>query len=240
MANLLVEIGNTALKAAWAEETVLGKTFRYQGEKVVDYILSIIEKEKPEILAIVSKVDISPEDREKLERQCEKLFILDKNYFTGNYHFPEYLSGERVSSMIAVRYLFKSKSVSVFDFGTTMSVDFLKEDGTYEGGIISPGCRTRFKALNRYSRSLPLVDTPAEVKEEGLSLVSSIETGVVQGMMFEIDGYVRLHPENIVVFTGGDAAYFADRMKSAVFTVNNLVLMGLSIITDDYVKKGID
>ena len=41
MANLLVEIGNTALKAAWAEGTTLGKTFRYQGEKFMDFILSI-------------------------------------------------------------------------------------------------------------------------------------------------------------------------------------------------------
>ena len=36
MANLLIEIGNTALKAAWSEGMTLGKTFRYQGEKVID------------------------------------------------------------------------------------------------------------------------------------------------------------------------------------------------------------
>ena len=36
MANLLVITGNTALKAAWSDGTVLGKTFRYQGEKMLD------------------------------------------------------------------------------------------------------------------------------------------------------------------------------------------------------------
>ena len=54
MANLLVITGNTALKAAWSDGTVLGKTFRYQGEKMLDYLLSLVEKEKPEVLTIAS------------------------------------------------------------------------------------------------------------------------------------------------------------------------------------------
>ena len=41
MSNLVVEIGNTALKAAWSDRMTLGKTFRYQGEKVTDFILSL-------------------------------------------------------------------------------------------------------------------------------------------------------------------------------------------------------
>lgn len=40
MANLIIDIGNTALKAAWADGMTLGKTFRYQGEKMLDFILS--------------------------------------------------------------------------------------------------------------------------------------------------------------------------------------------------------
>ena len=44
--NLIVEIGNTALKAAWTEDKTLGKTFRYQGERKMDFIASITEKEK--------------------------------------------------------------------------------------------------------------------------------------------------------------------------------------------------
>ena len=38
MANLLVEVGNTAVKAAWSEGTTLGKTYRYQGEMRLDFI----------------------------------------------------------------------------------------------------------------------------------------------------------------------------------------------------------
>ena len=140
---------------------------------------------------------------------------------------------------MAAGYLFKDKPVSIFDFGTTLTVDFLSREGRYLGGNISPGCRTRFKSLERYSKSLPLVDTPERIAPEGRSIKSSIESGVISGIMFEIEGYARLRPENIMIFTGGDAIYFAKRMKNSIFVVCNLVLMGLALITDDYVEKNL-
>lgn len=241
MANLLVEVGNTALKAAWSEGTVLGKTFRYQGEKMLDYILSLTEKEKPYILTVTSGKTVSKEEENILRGECTHLLILDENH-TGTllrYGFPEYLSYDRVASLVAVRFLFKDKSCSVFDLGTTMKVDFLSSTGKYVGGNISLGCRTRFKAINRYSRTLPLIDTPAEIIQEGNSIKTSIESGVISGIMFEIEGYIRLRPENIIIFTGGDAIYFAKKMKNSIFVVSNLVMMGLAIITDDYVKTNL-
>ena len=80
MANLLVITGNTALKAAWSDGTVLGKTFRYQGEKMLDYLLSLVEKEKPEVLTIASVCDILAEEEKILKRHCSHLIILDENH----------------------------------------------------------------------------------------------------------------------------------------------------------------
>ena len=242
MANLLVLTGNTALKAAWTDGVTLGKTYRYQGEKMLDYLLSITEKEKPEVLTLASVYEISEHDEEVLKKECGHLIILDRTH-TGyllKYDFPEYLSYDRAAGLIAARFLFKDKPCTVFDFGTTLTVDFLGSSGRYMGGNVSPGCRTRFKALNRYSKALPLVDTPEKILPEGNSVVSSIETGVVLGIMFETEGYIRQKPENIVIFTGGDAIYFAKRMKNSIFVVCNLELMGLALITDDYVKKNIE
>ena len=95
----------------------------------------------------------------------------------------------------------------------------------------------RLPTLNRYSRALPLVDTPESCELPGTSEIASIESGVVSGIQFEMEGYLGLHPENIVVFTGGDANYFAKRMKSSIFVICNLVLMGLALMADEYVKK---
>ena len=239
MSNLLIEIGNTALKAAWSEGMTLGKTFRYQGEKTLGFIDSLINKEKPSVMVISSAVDISLSEEEELRKKCGKLILLDRNHTSTavSEGIPEYISPDRVASVIAARYLFKGSGSIIFDFGTTLSVDITDAEGAYEGGNISPGCRTRFKALNRYSRTLPLVDTPSTVNPTGDSLISSIESGVIGGIMFEILGYLSQYPEKTPVFTGGDALYFAKRMKNSIFVVCNLVLMGLAIIADNYAER---
>ena len=239
MPNLLVEIGNTALKAAWSDGMTLGKTFRYQGEKMFDFIHSLVEKEKPAVMVISSTIEVNSTQEEALRSKCGKLIILDRKHIEtiSSYSIPEYLSPDRAASVIGARYLFNGKGCIVFDFGTTLTVDITDEEGNYCGGNVSLGCRTRFKALNRYSRTLPLVDTPVNIRETGNSLKTSIESGVVSGIMFEIQGYLSLFPEKVVVFTGGDALYFAKRMKNSIFVVCNLVLMGLALIADDYVER---
>lgn len=240
MQNLLVEIGNTALKAAWSEGMTLGKTFRYQGEKMFDYVDSLVEKEKPAVMVISSTIEIGSLEEERLRSKCGRLVILDRNHTEVSEcnGLPSYLSPDRVASVMAARYLFKGKGSIVFDFGTTLTIDVIEPDGEYVGGNISLGLRTRFKSLARYSRTLPLIaDTPLTVRQTGDSLKSSIESGVVSGIMFEIRGYLSLFPEKMVVFTGGDALYFAKRMKNSIFAVCNLVLMGLALIADKYVER---
>ena len=239
MSNLLIEIGNTAVKAAWSDRMTLGKTFRYQGEKSMEFILSLTKKEKPAVMVVSSVYPLSDQDITVLEAECEKLLILDRNHkeLLIERGLPAYLSYDRAASILASRYLFRGKGCIIVDFGTIMSVDFTSGEGQYQGGNISLGCRTRFKAINRYSRALPLVDTPDNPDTVGQGEVSSIESGVVSGIVFEIEGYLNLHPENITVFTGGDANYFAKRMKSSIFVICNLVLMGLALIADEYVQK---
>ena len=239
MSNLLVEIGNTALKAAWSQGMTLGKTFRYQGEKYMDFILGLTAKEKPAVLLVSSVAELPADDRAVLEGECTHLLILDpgNREFLVTHGLPSYISYDRAASILAARYLFRGKGCTIVDFGTTLTVDFTDDKGNYRGGNISLGCRTRFKALNRYSRSLPLVNTPEDCPPVGLSETESIESGVVNGIVFEIEGYLAKNPENVAVFTGGDENYFAKRMKNSIFAVCNLVLMGLALIADEYVKS---
>ncbi|MBP3795068.1 MAG: type III pantothenate kinase [Bacteroidales bacterium] len=236
MANLLIEIGNTALKAAWSEGMTLGKTFRYQGEKVIDYICSLTARERPDLMVVSCVYPLSAYDADRLSRECGKMVLLDGNHpqILGKYGLPAWLTYDRAASILAVRHLFQGRGCTLFDFGTTLTVDLIDASGSYLGGNISPGCRTRFKALNKYSRSLPRIATPEKTDPVGTSLEGSIASGVISGILFEIEGYLALHPENVAVFTGGDANYFAKRMKNSIFAVCNLVLMGLALIAEEY------
>ena len=239
MPNLLVEIGNTALKASWSERMTLGKTSRYQGEKTMDFILSLTRKEKPLVMVVSSVFPLADPDIRTLEAECSRLIVLDSRHtdILAGHNLPPYLSYDRAASVLAARYLFKGRSCTIMDLGTTLSADFISEQGRYLGGNISLGCRTRFKALHRYSRSLPLVDDPGEPQPLGLSETEAIRSGVVSGIIFEIEGYLNRYPGNITVFTGGDANYFAKRMKSSIFVIYNLVLMGLALLADEYAQN---
>lgn len=237
MAVLLVEIGNTALKAAWSEGTTLGKTYRYQGEKRCSYIRSLTEKEKPSVMVIASVSEISPADERKYRQMCSELILLDRPGLpimekTG---LPSYLPYDRAASIIAARHMFKGKKCTLVDFGTTLTFDFIDEEGKYEGGNVSLGLMTRLKALNRYSKSVPFVPVPDTIKKKGDSMETSVASGVVSGIMFEIQRYMDIYPDNIVIFTGGDANYFAKRLKNSIFVICNLVMMGLALLTDENV-----
>ena len=232
-------MGNTALKAVWAEGDTLGKTIRYQGEKTIEFIQHITEKEKPNVMVLASVRDISSQDEDVLKTLCRELVLIDKKHpsILRAYGLPECLSPDRVAGVIAVRKLFAGRECIVFDFGTILSIDFISEDGSYLGGNVSLGCRTRFKAINRYSKNLPLVNTPKELTSIGSTLVSSVEAGVMLGIKFEVDAYIASRPESVVIYTGGDANLFVRYTRNSAFVVNNLVLMGLAVISLDYEKN---
>ena len=80
MSNLLVEIGNTALKAAWSDGMTLGKTFRYQGEKWMEFTLSLTRREKPVVMVVSSVYVLTEEDFKALSGECGHLLVLDKEH----------------------------------------------------------------------------------------------------------------------------------------------------------------
>ena len=178
----------------------------------------------------------SEKEIEILRKNCGKLIIINEDILNER-GIPAYMTPDRAASVIASRYLFSGKECIIFDFGATLTIDKINSAGNYLGGNISLGLRTRFKALNRYSRNLPLVDYKDDVPDLGNSVESSLQAGVVSGILFEINGYLSGDDGNIIVFTGGDANFFAKRMKNCIFVVCNLVLMGLAIVAFEYDKK---
>lgn len=238
--NLIVDIGNTVLKAALCDGVTLGKTWRFQGENKIDFVLTTARKLHPVVLVVCSANVLSDSEIVSLSEVCEKFIPLDSNHFeifrlAG---LPEYVTPDCAASIIAVRHLFKGMACSVFDFGTMLKSSFIDAEGHYLGGNISPGCTTRFRSINRYARNLPMLSETDDTQKIGNSLNSSIRSGIVSGIMFEIEGYMKLYPQNVVVFTGGDANYFAKRTKNAIFAVCNLVLKGLALIADNNEKNG--
>jgi pantothenate kinase type III len=56
--NLVVDIGNSSVKASFVIGTTLEEVIRFEGEDVASFIATITENRKPRVIAISSVSDI--------------------------------------------------------------------------------------------------------------------------------------------------------------------------------------
>ena len=99
----------------------------------------------------------------------------------------------------------------------------------------------RFNALHTFTTNLPLVTQTKTPELIGDSTVTSIQSGVINGVKAEVMGFIEqyksLYPSLIVVFTGGDLNYFDKNTKNNIFAIPNLVLLGLKEILEYNANK---
>jgi type III pantothenate kinase len=122
----------------------------------------------------------------------------------------------------------------VIDAGTCIKCDFIDQEGSFQGGSISPGVKMRLEALNHYTAKLPLIEKKNIDFIVGKTTEESILNGVMNGALFEIEGfienYIKIFPQLNVILTGGDLGSFESKIKQHIFVVPNLVLLGLNKI----------
>ena len=144
------------------------------------------------------------------------------------YKTPETLGGDRLAAAIGANSFFPNENLVAFDFGTAITINFVDENNRFVGGNISPGLAMRFKSLHDYTNGLPLLTAPENADETGQSTKSAIEAGVVNGIIGEITSYIIKYPDRRIIFTGGDAFYFARKIKYPIFVFSNPIVFGLN------------
>ncbi|MBR3286712.1 MAG: type III pantothenate kinase [Bacteroidales bacterium] len=154
------------------------------------------------------------------------------------YRTPRTLGPDRLAAAVGAYAGHGGQPLLVVDAGTAITFDTVTASGAYLGGTISPGLQMRFEALHHYAERLPLV-TPGE--QEGLvgrTTAEAIALGVQNGILAEIDYYVRefgsIFGKPTVVLTGGDMIFLMNRLKNTakyiIFAERDLVLDGLHSI----------
>ena len=157
------------------------------------------------------------------------------------YETVKTLGKDRIAAVVGANYLNPGRDALVIDAGTAITFELLEAAGIYKGGNISPGLTTRFRSLNRFTKQLPLVREQANVPLVGTSTETAILAGVVNGIVFEMDGYIDMlrakYSDILVYLTGGHAYYFENRLKNHIFAEPNLVLIGLNRILEYNAQK---
>jgi type III pantothenate kinase len=237
--NLIIDVGNTLVKlGVFDSETLKHKKTCIKS----DFLATLVEISEnfPAINnCIVSSVSNLSEHQLSKLRQLHKVLILNpetKVPFTNCYGTPQTLGIDRIALVSAAAHQYAAKNVLVIDAGTCITYDFINANNEYLGGAISPGITMRYKSLHTFTAKLPLLETTDLELLTGNSTASSIHSGVVNGVLFEIDGFIEAYKENYenltVILTGGDAHFLRDTIKNDIFANSNFLMEGLNHILE--------
>ena len=233
--NLVIDWGNSSLKVGWFTGDTLLKTARYStpaellaavNNCTIDY-------------ALVSSTNRPDNDiRVQLTSLTADLLILSSQTpvpIRNAYDTPTTLGTDRIAAAVGALALFPDRNCLVFDLGTCLTADFLDQDAVFQGGLISPGLRMRFRAMHEQTARLPLVDLPEEWPDlPARNTQQAMQSGVVNGLLFEMNGIIGTYrqkwPDLTVLACGGDVSVFESRLKPPIFAVSELVLIGLNRI----------
>ncbi|HKK74479.1 MAG TPA: type III pantothenate kinase [Saprospiraceae bacterium] len=234
MANLCIDIGNTRIKMGWFEGTRLltaRSLLRTENEQIHAFLTNhtpenIIYSTVAESLPQVVRKNL-PSETKVLELSPELNLPVSLRYKT-----PETLGRDRLAAVIGAQALYPETNCLVIDAGTCITYDFLLADGLYLGGNISPGWQMRLDAMQHYTVRLPRPASEVPEYWVGDHTQSALQNGAFWGLCLEIQGYIdrwaAQHPAINVLLTGGDADFFAKKLKSKIFVNQNLVLWGLN------------
>ncbi|OWY21283.1 type III pantothenate kinase [Sphingobacteriales bacterium UPWRP_1] len=240
--NLCLDIGNTRTKAAVFNAAGQLQTLQvYTGKPTRRQISRLIQAQKitQAILSAVATYNNSLNDTLQNHTRHFIHFSHQTPVPVKNaYQTPATLGLDRLAAVVGAQHRFPQTNLLVIDAGTCITYDFLDAGGTYHGGGISPGIATKFKALHTFTGRLPLITVqPAETANiplVGNNTQNSILSGVIWGTIAEVAGIVHQYRQQFdplkILFTGGDAIFFENRLKSKIFACPNLVPEGLNKI----------
>jgi len=239
--HLIIDLGNTAFKIAVFQNSILVEKTSIDGEinfriHQSELLLSdIFQKYKIE-KAIISSVI----HEDKLKKIISFLpfppILLDNCQLPVqiNYNKTTDLGKDRIANAVALDALFPNQAVLGIDMGTCIKYDFVDQN-TFQGGIISLGYKMRLQALHHFTDKLPLFEPVSAPKPAflGESTQMCMQIGTYEAVWAETTYFIeKFQTEKKIkhfVFTGGEAKYFENRIKSMIFAVvqEDLTLIGL-------------
>jgi type III pantothenate kinase len=232
---LTVDVGNTRIKAAVFEGDTNLESFVFDKIELEKKIKKILEKFETITYLVVSSVgDVEKQSFLAFEDAVKVHFVSHEDIFPfiNNYGTPKTLGIDRMVLAAGATLLYPNQNRLVIDAGTCITYDFIDENNVYQGGAIAPGFRLRYESLHQFTAKLPLLTLESPESYVGKSTSESIHSGVVNGLVYEIDGFIDEYKADgskiIIILTGGDTVFLAKRLKNTIFANSNFLLESLN------------
>jgi type III pantothenate kinase len=234
---LCFDFGNTRRKCAVFNKSEINKVIVLKDDSE-ETIQSLIDNYKPGKSILSSVIEHNPAMERLLAANSKfhKLNHLTKLAFTTPVGKPETIGADRLALTAAAVHFYPAKNNLVIGLGTCITYNFINKYHELIGGAISPGMEMRLKSLSHFTAKLPLVEADSNVPLIGYDTNTNILSGVVLGMVYEIDGFIDEYGKKFgnfnVLLTGGDIVHLASHLKNKIFADPDLIFKGLYAISE--------
>ncbi|HTF15960.1 MAG TPA: type III pantothenate kinase [Burkholderiales bacterium] len=153
---------------------------------------------------------------------------------TNGYGQPDQLGADRWAALIGAWSILHGPCL-VVTAGTATTIDVLRGDGRFLGGVILPGVDLMKRSLASNTAGLPLAR--GRFSAAPRNTADAIETGCLLAQAAAIErAFATMERGAACVLAGGAASRIARHLGIPVRVVDNLVLEGLVRIAEDAVE----
>jgi type III pantothenate kinase len=231
--NLIIDYGNSSAKVGiFQHQALISKMVFNDSDDLRHFVQNFSGQS-----VIISSVSFDASEIATWAKHFKTRLVLDEKLplpIRNNYATPQTLGVDRIASVCGAVAEFPGRNCLVIDMGSCITYDFVDGEGVYHGGGISPGMMMRFQALKTLTARLPLVEPTDSPDLIGNSTKSSIQSGVILGIVEEMNGIIRRYEEKFdklqPILCGGDTPLFENKLKASIFASPELVLSGLNSI----------
>jgi type III pantothenate kinase len=234
--NLCIDWGNTRIKIGIFVDNKLTNTYNVESNQIANALNEIIATHNPTHSILCSVVHISDSIIDTL-RTHTKFIALNNDTklpILNAYHSADSLGNDRIALAVAANHYFPNNNNLVISVGTAITYNYITQTRTFRGGNITPGAYLRLQSLNTHTAKLPFVSIQGETTLLGYDTETNIRSGVVWGIVSELDGMISLYQQQFgdinAILTGGDSTLFANKIKNKTFADLDFLLKGLNII----------
>lgn len=248
--NLTIDVGNTNIflcffvkNKVYTSEIINNKDF--SEKKIFQFVskcLGIADNMNiilSSVVPTITKKIIKVFHKKKVKFFLLKKIIPTLNLKT-NINEKKKIGEDRITNAYYGTKLF-SNSLIIIDFGTATTFDIIDKDGSYDGGIITPGIELSLKILSEKTAKLPHVKFKQTKSVIGRSTRDAIQSGFFWGYLLMIKGLINMieNEKKIkfsIILTGGNCKIFNGLIENVVLNDDLFNSRGLNFILKEYLN----
>lgn len=233
----MIDAGNTLVKLASHDGAAWGGRVRIPLVDFPEQVGELVSKQAPTGVMISNVAgDLFSKPMQKLLAtwNCPAMWVRAQSSAYGvvnGYANPTQLGADRWAALVGVRKMC-SGNVLVASVGTAVTIDVMRADGQFEGGIIMPGPEMMIRCLSEKTQGIGAVNgTYERIPKSTDNAVYSGALAAIVGAIENMAGYFTNDGIAFeLILTGGGADKVAPHLNIPPKIVPDLVLEGLLAI----------